>query len=54
MLFFCFVYLFFLSRILFPFLSNEDKNLSRQGFSRIDDSSSLDPDDYLSIESGEQ
>ncbi len=42
----------FFCRILFPFLSNEDKNLSQHGHSRIDGNNSSDPEDYLSIESG--
>jgi hypothetical protein len=41
-------------RILFPFLSNEDKNLSCYGHSKTEESldSSSDPDDYVSIDSG--
>jgi len=44
--------MFYCFRILFPFLSDEDKSLSRHGHSRTADGSSSDPDDYLSIESG--
>lgn len=47
------VLIFTFFRILFPFLSNEDKNLSCYGYSKADESiDSGDPDDYVSIDSG--
>ena len=42
-----------LPRILFPFLTNEDKNLTCYGYSKAEESiDSADPDDYVSIDSG--
>lgn len=46
-------YILIFNRILFPFLSNEDKNLSCYGYCKADESvDSGDPDDYVSIDSG--
>ena len=42
----------FFFRILFPFLSNEDKNLSCYGYCRTEEAPDGDPDDYVSIDSG--
>ncbi len=47
-----FLYLFccFLCRILFPFMSGGDSNISNIGLCRVE--GRTDPDDYLDIESG--